>query len=111
MMRCDVLATQDPKTVFPETVNTDVEIWREASSYSKALATSSSREVAKYTTSNGAYTITQKTRGSPEQVKERCQKSEAPNSPDNGIEGTPPNTIQLVKKIHDFLNRHLRSSH
>lgn len=94
MMRCDVLATQDPKTVFPETINTDVEIWREASSYSKALTTSSPRELAKYTTTKHATNpqstnIAQKTQSTSSsssiQIKEKCQKSEAPNTADSGI--------------------------
>lgn len=86
IMRCDVLVNQDPKTVYPETVNTDIEIWREASAYSKALTTPGPREVAKYTLKSGVFSPqTQKTTSSKTvKSKEHCQKSEAPNTQENG---------------------------
>lgn len=81
IMRCDVLLVQDPKIVYPETVNTDIEIWREASGYSKALAATGPRDVAKYTV---------KSLGSkPKKIEgqqvatERCQQAEAPNNGKN----------------------------
>lgn len=81
IMRCDVLITQDPKTVFPDLENTDIEIWREASAYSKALTTSGPRDVAKYTFKNGNYPHLQK---SPTQVKgkqpKNCQKADTSES-------------------------------
>lgn len=101
MMRCDVLATQDPKIVFPETINTDVEIWREASSISKALITPGTREVAKYSiakhgiiytnlapkshhTSSSSSSSTPTSTSTTKQFKEKCIKSEAPSTNDNG---------------------------
>lgn len=76
-MRCDVLITQDPKTVYPDTANTDIEIWREASSYSKALTTSSPREITKYTFKDGIYPHLQKTAT---KSSKHCQKNEAPDA-------------------------------
>lgn len=52
-MRCNVLVTQDTKTSYPETVNTDVEIWREATAIRTALITSGPREVARYAVREG----------------------------------------------------------
>ncbi|KAJ8934191.1 hypothetical protein NQ314_013508, partial [Rhamnusium bicolor] len=80
IMRCDVLMTQDLKTVYPEHENTDIEIWREASSYSKALATSGPRHVAKYTLKNGNYPHLQKTPKTDTKPKKHCQKTEAPET-------------------------------
>lgn len=54
-MRCKVLVTQDSKTAYSETANTDVEIWREATAYRTALATSGPRDVARYTVREGSY--------------------------------------------------------
>ncbi|XP_044266358.1 uncharacterized protein LOC123012476 isoform X1 [Tribolium madens] len=85
IMRCDVLITQDPKTVYPDTVNTDIEIWREASSYTKALATSGPREVAKYTFKDGIYPHLQKT-GKATRPTKHCQKNEAPEAPNRNEE-------------------------
>lgn len=80
-MRCDVLITQDPKIVFPDTENTDIEIWREASSYTKALATSTPRDIAKYTFKNGNYPHLQKTpKITSQNNKKHCQKAEAPDT-------------------------------
>lgn len=79
-MRCDVLKTQDLKTVYQEQENTDIEIWREASSYSKALATSGPRHVAKYTFRDGNYPHLQKTKKISANLKKHCQKSDGPTS-------------------------------
>lgn len=50
IMRCNVLVTQDAKIAFPENgINTDVEIWQEATAYRTALATSGPRDLARYT--------------------------------------------------------------
>ncbi|CAH0556995.1 unnamed protein product [Brassicogethes aeneus] len=86
IMRCDVLITQDPKTVFPDLENTDVEIWREATSYSKALATSGPRDVAKYTFKNGNYPHLQKNVKVVAKAKKSCQKTEAPDAAANNEE-------------------------
>lgn len=48
-----MLVTQDTKISYPETVNTDVEIWREATAYRTALATSGPRDLARYTIREG----------------------------------------------------------
>lgn len=81
-----MLMTQDLKTVYPEHENTDIEIWREASSYSKALATSGPRHVAKYTFKNGNYPHLQKKSKSELGQKKHCQKTEAPETTNiNGI--------------------------
>lgn len=82
-MRCDVLITQDPKTVFPDLENTDIEIWREGSSYSKALATSGPRDVAKYTFKNGNYPHLHNTLKIVPKSKKSCQKSDAPDAASN----------------------------
>lgn len=79
-MRCDVLKTQDLKAVYPEHENTDIEIWREASSYSKALATSGPRHVAKYTFKDGNYPHQQKTQKLSTNVRKHCQKTEGPST-------------------------------
>lgn len=72
-MRCDVLKTQDLKAVYPDnSENTDIEIWREASSYSKAVATTGPRHVAKY---DGQH-LQKSTKG--DKTKKRCQKIDAP---------------------------------
>lgn len=76
-MRCDVLLTQDPKTVYPDTVNTDIEVWREGAAYKKALVSSGPRDVAKYSVKEGLRHL-QKTVLQKEHAKERCKKSEAP---------------------------------
>lgn len=76
-MRCDVLLTQDPKTVYPDTVNTDIEVWREGAAYKKALVSSGPRDVAKYSVKNGLRHL-QKSVMQKERAKERCKKSEAP---------------------------------
>ncbi|CAH1369305.1 unnamed protein product [Tenebrio molitor] len=86
IMRCDVLITQDPKTVYPDTVNTDIEIWREASSYTKALTTSGPREVAKYTFKDGVYPHLQKTSKTSTKPSKHCQKNEAPEAPNTNEE-------------------------
>lgn len=76
IMRCDVLMTQDPKTVYPDTMlNTDIEIWREATSYAKALSPAGPREVAKYTFKGGIY---QQFRNKKPEEK-HCQKDESPD--------------------------------
>ncbi|KAJ8960828.1 hypothetical protein NQ318_020124 [Aromia moschata] len=76
IMRCDVLLSQDLKTMYPEHENTDIEIWREASSYSKALATSAPRHIAKYTFKSGGQPM-----GKAElEPKKHCQKTEAPDT-------------------------------
>ncbi|XP_072381900.1 uncharacterized protein [Diabrotica undecimpunctata] len=80
IMRCDVLMTQDFKSVYPEHENTDIEIWREASAYSKALATSSPRHVAKYTFKNGNYPHLQKQPQSDVNLKKHCHKMETSES-------------------------------
>lgn len=86
IMRCDVLKTQDLKAVYPEgSENTDIEIWREASSYSKAVATTGPRHVAKYTFKNGNYLHLQKA-AKIDKTKKRCQKNDAPeNTSTKGI--------------------------
>ncbi|CAH1188698.1 unnamed protein product [Phyllotreta striolata] len=71
IMRCDVLKTQDMKAAYQEQENTDIEIWREASSYSKAVATTAPRHLVKYTFKNGNYPHAQKSK------KDRCQKNES----------------------------------
>ncbi|RZC41130.1 hypothetical protein BDFB_009094, partial [Asbolus verrucosus] len=86
IMRCDVLITQDPKTVYPDTINTDIEIWREASSYTKALTTSGPREVAKYTFKDGVYPHLQKTSKIATKSSKHCQKNEAPEAPNTNEE-------------------------
>ncbi|KAJ8985519.1 hypothetical protein NQ317_015064 [Molorchus minor] len=78
IMRCDVLLSQDLKSVLPEHENTDIEIWREASSYSKAIAMSTPRHVAKYTFKNGKNP--QQLPKSDLQSKKHCQKTEAPEA-------------------------------
>lgn len=86
IMRCDVLKTQDLKTVYQEQENTDIEIWREASSYTKAVATSTPRHVAKYTFKNGNYPHLQKFPKEDDNLQKRCQKyktSETANSNEN----------------------------
>lgn len=82
-MRCDVLLTQDPKTVYPDVVNTDIEIWREASSYTKALTPSGPREVAKYTLKDGIYPHLQKSTKPLTKPSKHCQKNEAPEAPNS----------------------------
>ncbi|XP_022908142.1 uncharacterized protein [Onthophagus taurus] len=74
IMRCDVLVNHYQKTMYHEGTNTDIEIWREASSYSQALAPTGPREIAKYSSKKSAKaTLKSKEKG-------HCQKSEAPNT-------------------------------
>ncbi|KAG5892975.1 hypothetical protein JTB14_015019 [Gonioctena quinquepunctata] len=81
IMRCDVLMTQDFKTVHQIHENTDIELWREASSYSKALATSGPRDVAKYTLkSGGNYPHLQKSTKSDGLLGKHCQKNDEPET-------------------------------
>lgn len=76
IIRCDVLLTQDPKSVYPDSENTGIEIWREASSYSnKALVTSGPRDVAKYNLKNTEDAPPTKTSDS----SNYCQKPESPD--------------------------------
>ncbi|KAL1497070.1 hypothetical protein ABEB36_008092 [Hypothenemus hampei] len=62
IMRCDVISNLDLKGVTSDHENTDIEIWREASSYSKALVTSGPRDIAKYVVKDGNLVSVQKTR-------------------------------------------------
>ncbi|GLV41585.1 uncharacterized protein CBL_06814 [Carabus blaptoides fortunei] len=86
IMRCDVLVTQDAKVAFPESVNTDVEIWREATAYRTALATSGPRDLARYTVREGGFTPQSKAPGSPPstpgELHNHCEKTEAPEPDD-----------------------------
>ncbi|XP_056640448.1 uncharacterized protein LOC130447585 isoform X1 [Diorhabda sublineata] len=86
IMRCDVLKSQDLKSVYQEQENTDIEIWREASAYSKALATSSPRHIAKYTFKNGNYPHMQKHAKNDASIKRHCQKNEATESTNSNQE-------------------------
>lgn len=81
IMRCDVLITQDPKSVFPHAENTDVEIWKEVSSYSKALVASTPRDVAKYKAK-----LLRKTQKSKSKDAKICQKPENFDSSTNNEE-------------------------
>ncbi|CAG9825451.1 unnamed protein product [Phaedon cochleariae] len=80
IMRCDVLMTLDLQMMNPEHENTDIEIWREASSYSKALVSSGPRDVAKYTFKDGNYPHLQKSLKAYNKFKKHCQKTEAPET-------------------------------
>lgn len=79
-MRCDVINIIELKTVSSDKENTDIEIWREASSYSKALVTSSSRDITKYIMKNGNFVRISKPGEGPNQEGERCQKAETPEA-------------------------------
>lgn len=80
-MRCDVINTIELKTISSDHENTDIEIWREASSYSKALVTSGPRDVAKYTIKNGNFVLLQKAgKDANMEIIKRCQKAEAPEA-------------------------------
>ncbi|CAH1127880.1 unnamed protein product [Ceutorhynchus assimilis] len=79
IMRCDVINIIELKTVSSNHENTDIEIWREASSYSKALTTSSPRDVAKYIVKNGNFVLLQKANSKDgSSAKKLCQKTETP---------------------------------
>lgn len=91
IMRCDVLINQDQKSVYSENPNTDIELWREASTYSKALAPSGPRDVAKYSVKKITY-HNQKTSS---KDSAHCQKSDAP--PDNNGKTSPQNKINKKK--------------
>lgn len=80
VMRCDVINIIELKTVSSDKENTDIEIWREASSYSKALVTSSSRDITKYIMKNGNFVRISKPGEGPNQEGERCQKAETPEA-------------------------------
>ncbi|KAK9879732.1 hypothetical protein WA026_006792 [Henosepilachna vigintioctopunctata] len=81
IMRCDVLFTQDPKSVYPDSQSTGVEIWREASSYSnKALVTSGPRDVAKYSLNDQE---SQDIPKSNSEMRKYCQKPEYPEKSGN----------------------------
>lgn len=49
ILRCEVLATQEMKDYLngPNQMNTDIEIWREATAYKTALTLSGPRELIK----------------------------------------------------------------
>lgn len=80
-MRCDVINIIELKTVTSNHENTDIEIWREASSYSKALVTSGPRDVAKYIVKNGNFVLLQKiVKDTSSVVGKRCQKSDTPEA-------------------------------
>lgn len=84
-MRCDVLVTQESRGANSETGNTDVEIWRDASAYSNALATSGPRDMTKYTLKSGVFsTRAKKSSGGAEKVSEKCKKTENLSGADNG---------------------------
>ncbi|XP_076254137.1 uncharacterized protein LOC143192591 isoform X3 [Rhynchophorus ferrugineus] len=81
IMRCDVINTLDLKTVSSDHENTDIEIWREASSYSKALTPSGPRDVAKYTVKSDNFVFLRKSAKSDKTpIGKRCQKTEAPEA-------------------------------
>lgn len=82
-MRCDVLLTQDPKAVYPDAVNTDIEIWREGSSYKKALMSSGPRDMTKYVMKEGMRQLQKSVMST--KVQKHCQKSEAPGNANGKI--------------------------
>lgn len=79
-MRCDVINIIELKTVSSDKENTDIEIWREASSYSKALVTSGTKDITKYIVKNGNFVRISKAGEGPSQEGERCQKAETPEA-------------------------------
>lgn len=50
MFRCEVIATQEDVMDTSTKMNTDLEIWREATSYHTALSLVGPRDLAKLTT-------------------------------------------------------------
>lgn len=85
IMRCNVLVTQDAKIAFPESVNTDIEIWREATAYRTALATSGPRDLARYTVRESGYkqnkpepVTTPPPPPEPQKKPSHCKKNDAP---------------------------------
>ncbi|KRT78918.1 hypothetical protein AMK59_8601 [Oryctes borbonicus] len=94
-MRCDVLINQDQKTVYSESANTDIELWREASTYStKALAPTGPRDVAKYSGRKTAYQSETSPSSASTKESAHCQKSEAPsdNNDDSSDEKSQNNS-------------------
>lgn len=83
-MRCHVLLTQYPKSIYPDPVNTDIEVWREGTTYKKALVTSGPWELARYSVARDGLNQLQKTIPQRDQVNERCKKSDAPETSSNG---------------------------
>lgn len=83
IIRCDVLKTQDEKIVYPDTINTDIEIWREASTYRTDLvpASSSSKDLNKYKRKDEVLSPARRVTNNNNNVKrlEHCQKYEGPD--------------------------------
>ncbi|KAK5645939.1 hypothetical protein RI129_004403 [Pyrocoelia pectoralis] len=73
IIRCDVLKTQDEKIVYPDTVNTDIEIWRETSTYRTELISTSPREVTKYKLKSEVLSPTKRS-NSNSNPNDHCQK-------------------------------------
>ncbi|XP_066245586.1 uncharacterized protein [Euwallacea similis] len=77
IMRCDVINIVELKSMSSNQKNTDIEVWREASSYSKALTAPGLRGVTKYTMKNGNFA---KFRRGKEQSEEWCESAVAPKA-------------------------------
>lgn len=109
IMRCDVLIAQDPRisSLDDNTINTDIEIWREASAYTKALTTAGPRDVARYTLRNVAFTrAAGHHKGADGDAKadgkvRHCQKSEAPNNDEANASGNNKSEAGCEKDLVD----------
>lgn len=102
-MRCDVINIMELKTVASNHENTDIEIWREGSSYSKALVASGPRDVAKYVIKNGNFVPVQKVdRG---KSGKRCQKAETPEAAN--MKGKNTFVLKIIEFADVFFRKQL----
>ncbi|XP_050309906.1 uncharacterized protein LOC126745906 isoform X1 [Anthonomus grandis grandis] len=76
IMRCDVLSLIELKSETSKPENTDIEIWREASAYSKALAAQGPRDIAKYVLQNGHLGLQRSEKKCAIAGTLKCQKAE-----------------------------------
>lgn len=78
IIRCDVLKTLEEKIIQPDVVNTDIEIWREASAYRTELAVSGSKDLVKYKKNDDVLFTTRKIINNQKKI-EHCEKYEGPD--------------------------------
>ncbi|KAF5299938.1 hypothetical protein FQA39_LY11311 [Lamprigera yunnana] len=89
IIRCNVLKTQDEKIVYPDAVNTDIDIWRETSTYRTELV-ATSKEVIKYKSKDEFYSPTKRTSDNSKKLN-HCQKYDISKDTKNNEESESTN--------------------
>ncbi|CAH0771146.1 unnamed protein product [Bemisia tabaci] len=96
MFRCEVIATQEDVMDTSTKMNTDLEIWREATSYHTALSLVGPRDLAKLTTLRSNIFTTRQTQSAHASSHNLCHRSEAPvtfGKPENATDSCGNNLV------------------